>query len=99
MSNPSLKTSYVDRPDLEEVFSDALGVISFNGRVLRIEFHVSRLDQPPKGQPPSSEKRTPVARVAIDAPAAVELFGNLQRIIAAMEQQGLVKPQTKEGSH
>ena len=36
---------YIDRPDVEETFADAVSALVFDGQSLRIEFAVTRLDE------------------------------------------------------
>jgi hypothetical protein len=41
---------YQDRADLFEIFSDSVGPWSFDGNTMRIEFMVTRLDEPKRAK-------------------------------------------------
>jgi hypothetical protein len=68
-----LQFRYEDVPDLLETFADSIGQWYFDGHTLRIEFLVSRLDGAANGGTAHSGRRRPVCRIALTAPAAVEL--------------------------
>jgi hypothetical protein len=74
---------YIERHDCLETFADSLGNVSFDGHVLRVDFHVTRMVE---GRPGTrrTARRTPVARLALTGPAAGELLSKLQQIGAAI---------------
>jgi hypothetical protein len=81
---------YEDAPALGETFADAVGAWHFDGHTLRIDFLVSRLDEP-KANAPRGGRRRPVCRLVLSAPGAIELLDQCQRLTAALERAGLVK--------
>ena len=87
---PESKTQYIDRPDLVETFVDSIRNVTFDGATIRAELCVSRFEEP---TPPASVvvKQYPASRLVLRPDAAVDLFVRLQRLIALMEQRGIVK--------
>jgi len=81
---------YVDRPDVAETFADHVRMMTFDGQTLRIEFCVSRVDQPSPQGPPTG-KRYPSCRLVLSTGATLELMNQLQRITASLVQQGVLK--------
>jgi hypothetical protein len=79
----------VDRPDVMETFCDHLGSLSFDGYAVRMEFSVSRVDDP-KGTRKVSGKRFPVARLVATPHLAVDLCNQLQLLVAEFERLGLL---------
>lgn len=86
------KPQYVDRPDLVETFIDSIQHVTFDGATIRAELCVTRVEEPAQSAKPSS-KRYPASRLVLRPDAAVDLFLRLQRLIALMEQRGIVKRQ------
>jgi hypothetical protein len=84
------KIQYVDRPELNETFADSIGNVTFDGATVRAELCVTR---PEDGGRTPSARRTPACRLVLRPDAAVDLFLRLQRLIALMEQRGIVKRQ------
>lgn len=91
---------YADRPELLETFADTVQRMSFDGRTLRIEFCVARLDDPPPQTAPSGKaskktrrtgKALPVCRLVLDLDGAVDLFNKINTLQAAMERQGVIQ--------
>jgi hypothetical protein len=85
-----LKTRAVDRPDLPETFADDIGMAMFDGQTLRIEFLVTRFDEPKPPAMPTA-RQYPAARIVLDQHGAVELINQLQKISAALQAAGLLK--------
>lgn len=81
---------YIDRPELAEVFADAIHALSFDGQSLRIEFGVTRLDETVQGAPPSG-RRYPACRLVLTPGAAVELINRMQQVAAALTRAGVLK--------
>lgn len=72
-----------------ETFADSLGVLMFDGQVGRIEFCVTRLDPQSNPQSPSAQ-RYPICRMVLTPEAFLDLYNQLQKLITAMERDGLV---------
>ncbi len=81
---------FVDRPEVAETFADSIRGISFDGQTMRIEFCVTRMDDP---KPPNSPtgRQYPVCRLVLAPNAALQLFNQLQQIVNALEQSGVLK--------
>ena len=84
------RTEYIDRPDLAETFIDMVRYLTFDGATVRAELGVTRFEEPPPGTP-AVAKQYPACRLVLRPDAAVDLFVRLQRLIALMEQRGIVK--------
>lgn len=84
------KPDYIDRPDLTETFVDNVRYVTFDGATVRAELGVTRFEEA-AGQPPARAKQYPAARLVLRPDAAVDLFVRLQRLIALMEQRGIVR--------
>src|SRR5215510_9182942 len=82
---------YVDRPECEETFADAISALSFDGQTLRIEFAVSRLDES-KPNTPMTGRRYPACRLVLPPGAAVDLMQKMQQVAQALVQAGYLKP-------
>src|SRR5215510_3057305 len=82
---------YVDRPECEETFADAISALSFDGQTLRIEFAVSRLDET-KPNSPMTGRRYPACRLVLPPAAAVDLMQKMQQVANALVQAGYLKP-------
>ena len=84
------KIEYVDRPDLIETFVDTIHNVTFDGATVRAELAVTRFDEG-TGAAPAVAKQYPACRLVLRPDAAVDLFVRLQRLIALMEQRGIVR--------
>lgn len=86
---------YQDRPDLAETFADTVQTLTFDGRTLRVEFCVARLDEPD----PKAKKRTgravPVVRLVLDLDGAVDMFNKVNSLQAALESRGVISSSAK----
>jgi hypothetical protein len=87
---------YVDRPDCEETFADAVNSVFFDGQTLRIEFGITRMDEMKKGEPVTG-RRYPACRLVLPPAAAIDLINKMQQTAAALEQAGIVKASRKDG--
>ena len=87
---PEAKAQYVDRPELAETFVDSIRLTTFDGQALRMEFCVTRLDEPKQSSQPTG-KRYPACRLVMPPETVVELYNRLGGLIAAMEKRGVVK--------
>jgi hypothetical protein len=84
------KYRYVDRPDVSETFADTIEHVFFDGQTLRLEFCVSRLDEPaPPAQP--TGRRYPACRLVLSLSGALDLMNRMQQINAALTQAGILK--------
>ena len=90
MASPTLKISYIDRPDVTETFADTLERVSFDGQSWRLEFCVTRMDD--KKEEVFPGRKYPVSRLALTVNAGLELASKMQQIIALMEKRGTLKP-------
>jgi len=100
LAGEDIDLAYVDRAELLETFADNVQRMSFDGRTLRIEFCVARLDDPPAPNGRKTVKRTgramPVCRLVLDLDGAVDLFNKINTLQAAMERQGVIQTGRKE---
>lgn len=90
---PGVKTTYIDRPELTETFSDSLETFTFSDNLLRFDLCCTRLgisDSPNRNNPPTA-KKYPVARVVMPLDTAVTLFNQLNQLFGALEQSGAIK--------
>ncbi|HTP90950.1 MAG TPA: hypothetical protein VMJ52_04400 [Xanthobacteraceae bacterium] len=87
---------YLDRPEIEETFADAVTGLVFDGQTLRVEFGVTRFDEV-KANSPISGRRYPTCRLVLSPAAAVELINRMQQIAAALAQAGVVKAAPRPG--
>ncbi|MGZ3409900.1 MAG: hypothetical protein ACXWNU_04885 [Candidatus Binataceae bacterium] len=82
------KLRYQDRPEINEVFTDAIRSCVFDGHVMRIEFTVARFDDP--GALGVLEGRqVPVARLVLNRSALGDLFNRLGQLSNALKQAGV----------
>ncbi len=82
------KLRYQDRPEINEAFADSIRSCVFDGQVMRIEFTVSRFDDP--GAVGVVEGRqVPVARLVLHRSAVGDLFHRLVQLSSALKQAGV----------
>ena len=75
-------------PEINEVFTDSIRSCVFDGQVMRIEFTVSRFDDP--GALGVLEGRqVPVARLVLNRTAIADLFNRLGQLSNALKQAGV----------
>lgn len=87
------KPQYVDRPEIVETFADSIReFMYFDGSAVRLEFCLTRYDQPKQGEMPKS-RQYPVARMILSPSAATDLYNKLSQFIEVMKQKGLVTEQ------
>lgn len=84
------RTEYIDRPELAETFVDIIRHVTFDGATVRAELGVTRFDEATTATPAVAKQYT-ACRLVLRPDAAVDLFVRLQRLIALMEQRGIVK--------
>lgn len=98
IAGEDIDLAYADRPELLETFADTVQRMSFDGRTLRIEFCVARLDDPAPATGAKAAKKArrtgkalPVCRLVLDLDGAVDLFNKINTLQAAMERQGVIQ--------
>lgn len=93
---PAADLRYEDRVDLIETFADNVQRMTFDGRTLRVEFCVARMDE----LDPKAKKKTgravPVVRLVLDLDGAVDLFNKVNSLQAAMQQIGVIKSEPRK---
>jgi len=90
MKFPEKQVQVIDRPDLPEVFCDAVGLSTFDGNSIRVELCVTRLN-PPKPPEPPTARRYVAARLVITPEASVDLWNQLSGMVRVMEEKGMVR--------
>lgn len=86
---------YIDRPDLQEHFADAVTGLLYDGQTLRVEFAVTRFDEL-KPNTAITGRRYPSCRVALSPAAAIDLINRMQQVATALTQAGVAKPTTRQ---
>ena len=84
--------TYIDNPQLTEIFADNIRAVHVDGIGIRIEFCVTRLDPFKTGEPVNA-RNYPVCRLVLAGPAAADLVNKMQQVGATMAQQGLMTAQ------
>ena len=80
---------YQDRHELSETFADSIRSCVFDGQLMRIEFTVSRFDDP--GALGVLEGRqVPVSRLVLNKTALADLFNRLAQLGNVLKQAGVV---------
>ena len=87
---------YIDRPEVEEHFADAVTGLLYDGQTLRMEFGVTRFDEI-KPNAPITGRRYPSCRVVLSPAAAIDLINRMQQIAAALAQSAAAKPAPRTG--
>jgi hypothetical protein len=64
------KFPIVPHHELAERFADQLGLTTFDGATLRLEFAVARMEEPKPPAPPTGERHI-VCRLVLSAPCAI----------------------------
>ncbi len=87
-ANRQPKLRYQDRLDLAETFADSIRSCVFDGQVMRIEFTVSRFDDP--GALGVLEGRqVPACRLVLNRTALADLFNRLGQLSNVLRQAGV----------
>ena len=86
---PATGLTYVDRPEVQEIFADQVRLIHFDGYSVRMEFAVVRPHL--SGQDRAESRIYPVARLALSPHAAISLKEQLVQLVGLLEQQGLLR--------
>lgn len=83
--------SYVDRPEISEAFADSIQAFVFDGAVLRIEFTVTRYDDPKPPAPPTGRKATS-CRLVLPPGGIVDLMSKMEHLKTALVSAGILTP-------
>ena len=89
------KLTYVDRPDIGEVFADSVARVTFDGATLRLEFAVNRLDDVRPGTQQTGRAVT-ACRLVLPPAGMLDLLGRLNALINALQSQGVLKATPSE---
>lgn len=84
------KFSLVAHHEVGETFADQLGMTTFDGNTLRIEFAVTRMNEPKPPAQPTGERHV-VTRLVLSTPCAIDLINQMQTIAAQLAAAGLIK--------
>ena len=80
--------------DVAETFADHCEQVIFDGQTLRVDMAVTRFSSQGAGKQPTVRRAT-ACRLVLTPQAALQLHEQLQRIVAGLEQKGLVRKRTK----
>lgn len=91
----TVELQYVNRPEIQEVFADFLERMTVDGatNTLRMEFTVTRMEDPHIGSNKQTGKKFTVARLVLPMPGLLDMINKFQQITQVMEQQGTLKRQ------
>jgi hypothetical protein len=80
---------YVDRPEVSETFADSIESSFFDGNTLRIEFTVTRFDEPKPPAAPTGRKY-PAARLVLSQAGTLDLINKIFNLRAVLIQHGIL---------
>jgi hypothetical protein len=83
--------TFKDIPSVAEAFADGVHLVTVDSTTTRITFTVSRSDPPQTGNKRPTGQKAVAARLVLSNPAMAELFNQLNRMVHALEQQGIMK--------
>jgi hypothetical protein len=86
--------TFKDIPTVAEVFADGVHLVTVDSTTTRIIFTVSRSDPPKTGNKMPTGQKAVAARLVLSNPAMAELYNQLNRMVQALEQRGIM---TREG--
>ena len=89
-----MKTTYVDRPEVSEVYADGVKRVTFHEGAWHFEFTVTRMDDPVPGEEPTAKQYTSL-RLTLAAPVGPNLCDNINGLMDLLERQGIMKRMTK----
>jgi len=97
MNQVPLKTTYVDRPEVQEVFANHVRMVMVSDGVVHLELCTTHVDdlQPPEVP---TGKMYPTVRVAMPVSAAAMLHAHLTQHLTELEKQGMVKREGPQSS-
>ena len=90
-----VEIQYINRPEIQEVFADYVERMTVDGGTgtLRLEFTVTRMDDPQPGANKQTGRKYTVARLVLPMPGLLDMINKFQQVAAVMEQQGTLKRQ------
>jgi hypothetical protein len=83
--------TYVDRPEISETYVDSLGRWTFENMLVKMEFLVTRMDDPNPSAPPTG-RATTACRIVIPLPGMIDMLGKLQAIAAQLQAANILRP-------
>jgi hypothetical protein len=86
-NNASPKIEYIDVPSISETYADTVRGMMFDGQSIRLELCVTRMAEPMKGSELTGKRQT-AARVVLPLAAALELQGQLGRMLSTLAKRG-----------
>lgn len=87
-ASPKIRIQYVDVPDVQETFVDAVQEMAFDGQTFRLVLGVTRMEEQ-NGDGEFTGKRYTACRVVLPAGAAMDLSRKLSRVLAAVLKQSM----------
>ena len=93
MENKPFDHSFQFKDDLSvrETFAQGVHLATVDGSTLRITFTVSRPDPPKTGNKAPTGQKVVACRLVLPLPAMAELYNQLDQMVRALEQKGLLK--------
>jgi len=82
-----LTIEYVEVPGVTETFADSIHSLAFDGQTFRVEFCVTRMDEPKKADAGVTGRRMTSCRMVLSPAAALQLSTKLGRMVGAMARQ------------
>jgi len=82
------RIQYVDVPSIAETYADSVNRMMFDGQSVRLEFCVTRMEEPQKGDTELTGTRQTACRVVLPLGTALELSGKLSRMLTALAKRG-----------
>lgn len=81
------RIEYVEVPGVTETFADSIHSMAFDGQTFRVEFCVTRMDEPKKADAAVTGRRMTACRMVLSPAAALQLSTKLGRMMGAMARQ------------
>ena len=85
----NIQTKIVDRPAVSESFADSVLGCWFDGHTWRVDFSVTRIDQPMTE--PATSSQYPSCRLVLSLPAGLALLERLSDLLRQLEANGTIK--------
>jgi hypothetical protein len=87
--NPRFVLRYVDRPEISETFADSAEKMFFDGNTLRLEFTVTRFDDPKPPAAPTGRKCT-ACRLVLSQEGALDLINKMFTLRDQLIKRGIL---------
>jgi hypothetical protein len=84
----SPRIQYIDVPSIAETYADSVNRMMFDGQSVRLEFCVTRMEEPQKDTTELTGTRQTACRVVLPLGTALELSGKLSRMLTALAKRG-----------